>query len=103
MFRSSCMVKAGSNMAQIVNKEMAWERFIETQSIWDNVPAIIVNSWRRSWPHVNFSKGLTPPRLRSEHFISAQIVSFDLGSVASNAADSRIYRNDRLSLPTDYL
>jgi transcriptional activator for dhaKLM operon len=69
-------------MIQVKNKEQAWGQFIETQSIWDDIPANIANSWRRSWSRVNLSRGLNPPRLSSEHFISTQIASFDLISVA---------------------
>jgi hypothetical protein len=99
---SSCMVKAGSTMAQIANKKMAWERFIETQSIWDDVPAIIVNSWGQSWPRVNFSKGLNPPQPSSEHFISANR-QFLPELHCQQRSCQRLYRNDRLSVSTDYL
>lgn len=70
-------------MTQIENNALAWEKFTETQSIGDNtVPAVIVNSWRRSWQRINLAQGLKVPHLSSEHFISAQIASFDLISIA---------------------
>jgi len=70
-------------MTHIENKALAWEKFTESQSIGDEfVPAIIVNSWRRSWQRINPSQGLRVPHLSPEHFISAQIASFDLISIA---------------------
>jgi transcriptional activator for dhaKLM operon len=69
-------------MAQVNSKELAWEQFIETQSIWDDIPTNIANSWRRSWSRINLSQGLKIPRLSPEHFIATQIASFDLISIA---------------------
>ena len=89
-------------MIQFANRERAWRKFIETQSIADDVPIHITDSWRRSWPRVNFSKGLNLPRLSPEHFISAQIASFDLSSIASSAVASgftemAVYQSQRIT------
>jgi len=70
-------------MTQIENMALAWKVFTETQSIGDNtVPSIIVNSWRRSWQHISPTQGLKIPHLSSEHFITTQVASFDLISIA---------------------
>ena len=75
-------MEAGYLMTQVKNRALAWEKFIKTQTISDDIPAIIANSWRRSWARVNLSQGLNIPRLSPEHFISTQIASFDLISIA---------------------
>ncbi|HVN14814.1 MAG TPA: dihydroxyacetone kinase operon transcriptional regulator DhaR [Anaerolineales bacterium] len=64
------------------SKELAWEKFIETQSIQDNIPAFIAHSWQRSWSRVNLAQGLQISRLNPEHFMAAQLASFDLISIA---------------------
>ncbi|MGA7194403.1 MAG: sigma 54-interacting transcriptional regulator [Anaerolineales bacterium] len=69
-------------MTQVESKEQAWKKFIETQALQADIPSFIANSWQRSWGRVNFPQGLKIPRLNSEHFIAAQIASFDLISIA---------------------
>jgi len=69
-------------MIQINNIEQAWHEFVETQTIMNDVPSTIANSWRRSWSRVNIFQGLKIPHLSPEHFISTQIASFDLISIA---------------------
>lgn len=69
-------------MIHVENQELAWERFMESQSILGDIPIVIANSWRRSWPRINLSRGLQIPHLSSDHFISTQIANFDLISIA---------------------
>jgi transcriptional activator for dhaKLM operon len=69
-------------MIQVESKELAWGKFIESQSIRGDISTTIANSWRRSWSRVNISQGLKVPRLSSEHFMATQIASFDLISIA---------------------
>ena len=70
-------------MTQTESKILAREEFIETRTVGENaVPAVIADSWRRSWSQINLSQGLKVPHLNSEHFLAAQIANFDLVSIA---------------------
>jgi hypothetical protein len=35
-------------MTHIESKVLAWGEFIKTQSVWDDIPLIVANSWRQS-------------------------------------------------------
>lgn len=69
-------------MIHVDKNELAWEEFIANQAIWEDIPIIIANSWRRSWSRVNLTQGLKVLRLSSEHFMATQIANFDLISIA---------------------
>ncbi|HEX9029971.1 MAG TPA: sigma 54-interacting transcriptional regulator, partial [Anaerolineales bacterium] len=62
--------------------KLAWEEFVDHQNILPSVPHIIAGSWQRCWARLNPKQRIRLGPLQSNHLLSAQIVSFDLISVA---------------------
>lgn len=70
-------------MMQTEDKVLAWEKFIETRLIREDIiPVVVANSWRRSWSRISPLQDLKIPHLSSEHFLATQVASFDLVSIA---------------------
>jgi len=62
--------------------EIAWREFVEKHVVHPDLRPVIVNSWQRSWLHVNLNQPLKISKLSSDLFLTTQISNFDFISLA---------------------
>jgi transcriptional activator for dhaKLM operon len=61
---------------------LAWNEFVDHQTILASVSPPVAHSWLRCWSRINPHRRLYPNRLNKDHLLAVQVASFDLFSVA---------------------